>query len=273
MRGTPLRVLHQRNGWYLVQTPDEYLGWMDDGLVLFTKEEFNSWTRQPKVIVTAPCAHTVASLSSDSDIVSDVVAGDIVKLVNEQGEWYNVEYPDGRRGFLARTAAEPLAIWLANRSEAPEQIIATAKRFMGVPYLWGGTSPKAMDCSGFTKTVFFLHGVMLPRDASQQARIGLPITPAANFENVQVGDLLLFGKKDDRTQRESVTHVGIYLCNGRFIHESEYERINSVYPHDPLYSPRRAEMLLRAVRLIGVGEECGVRRLSSLLYYQCHEQP
>ena len=61
---------------------------------------------------------------------------------------------------------------LKGAKDSPETIVATAYRFFGVPYLWGGTSVKGMDCSGFTKTVYFLNGVLLPRDASQQVARG-----------------------------------------------------------------------------------------------------
>ena len=185
--------------------------------------------------------------------------------------FYEVEYPDGRTGYLSREAAEPYARWLASANDTPAKIVATARRFIGVPYFWGGTSAKALDCSGFTKTVYFLNGVLLPRDASQQALVGVPVTVADNFSGFEPGDLLFFGTKATPERREKVTHVGISLGGGKFIHEGGDVRINSLDTNDPEYSEPRHKSFLRAKRIIGAGEEYGIRRLRQLPEYTSHE--
>jgi len=266
--GTPLRILKREEGWYYVQTPDEYLGWTDDVIAIFTKDEFEHWTRHPKVIITATYAHVLSSTAKGSDIVSDVVAGNILKLEKEEGKFFAVEYPNGKRGFVAKEYAELYETWRGNADPFPERIISTAKRFMGVPYLWGGTSAKAMDCSGFTKTVFFLNGVQLPRDASQQALVGVPVELTEDFKHVKMGDLVFFGRKATAERPERVTHVGIYIDNYKFIHEGGDVRINSFSPNDPDYSEYRTRTLLGVRRVIGVGEEHGVRRINAIPYYR-----
>lgn len=270
--GTPLKLLKQQDGWYYVQTPDEYLGWTDDMIAVFNKEEYGNWSRQRKVIVTSTYAHSYLSMAKESEVVSDIVAGNILKLIGMDEKFFEVEYPKGKKAFVSRNDAEPLNQWLANAKDASETIIKTAKCFMGVPYLWGGTSSKAMDCSGFTKTVFFLNGVLLPRDASQQVLVGEPVSVADNFQHLRKGDLVFFGKKATAERKERVTHVGIYIANCKFIHESGDVRINSFNPKDPDYSEYRTNMLLRATRVIGVGEDKGIRRLVSFPYYAGVEQ-
>ncbi len=269
--GTPLKILKREQGWLYVQTPDEYLGWTDDKIILFNQSEYENWLNQPKIIVTTTYSHSYASTVDKNEVVSDIVAGNIFKLEGEQGKYYHVEYPNGKSAFVLKDDSRPLEEWLRNAKDTPETIIATAKRFMGVPYLWGGTSTKAMDCSGFTKIVYFLNGVMLPRDASQQALVGEPVSIADNYQHLKKGDLVFFGRKATPERNEKVTHVGIYLDNKKFIHEGGDVRINSFNPADENYSEHRTTSLLRAARVIGVGEDRGIRRLASIPYYKSNE--
>jgi cell wall-associated NlpC family hydrolase len=268
--GTPLRVLNHDDGWYLVQTPEDYLGWTDDMVAMMTKDEYERWSLRQKVIVTTTYAH-VYRMKEKTETVGDIVAGNILALQSADSKWFEVEYPNGKQGLVAKEDATPLDEWLAQAKDNPESIVATAKRFMGVPYLWGGTSTKAMDCSGFTKTVFFLNGVLLPRDASQQALVGEPVQLLEDRTGLKTGDLVFFGRRATAERGERVTHVGIYLDDDKFIHEGGDVRINSFNPKDENYSEFRASTLLSARRVIGVGEERGVRRLASIPYYRTND--
>ena len=92
-----------------------------------------------------------------------------------------------------------------------DEIVATARRFLGIPYSWGGSSPhEGFDCSGLTMTVYRLNGLNLPHSSRGQYRIGIPI----NKSRLRKGDLIFFSTK----RRRRVTHVGIYIGNDRFIH-------------------------------------------------------
>lgn len=91
------------------------------------------------------------------------------------------------------------------------RLLATARRFLGVPYRMGGTSARAFDCSGFTMRVFQMQGIPLPRTADVQYRMGVPVPPGQE----QPGDLVFF-----ETYLPGPSHVGIYVGNGRFIHAS-----------------------------------------------------
>jgi len=270
--GTPLKVLKkERGGWYLVQTSDDYLGWTDDMIVMMTGEEYEQWVARPKVIVTTEFGWARQSKVKGSQVVSDIVAGALLALKQDAGTHFEVLYPDGRAAYVPRESAQLFTAWLAHAKDTPESIISTAKRFFGVPYLWGGTSAKGLDCSGFTKTVYYLNGVILPRDASQQALVGddVEITPA--MEQVKAGDLLFFGGSAKEGKPERVTHVAISLGGKRFIHESGDVRFNSLDPADPDYAKNREESFLSVKRIIGAGEHAGVRRLANIPYYRGNE--
>ena len=95
---------------------------------------------------------------------------------------------------------------------------------MGSGYLWGGTTTKLTDCSGLAKVSYFSNAIILQRDASQQALTG-KIIKAEDWKDARLGDLVFFGTKTGR-----VTHVGIYLHDGKYIHCSGQVKINSVDP-------------------------------------------
>lgn len=163
-----------------------------------------------------------------------------------------MQYPDGREAFVKKSDAMTVSDWLKKNRLTGESIVHTAKQLTGVPYLWGGTSVKGMDCSGFTKQVYFMHGVILARDASQQVRYGRLIDETGDFSDAFPGDLVFFGTKATvESPKERVVHVGIYIGNKRFIHASDYVHINSFDHADPLYDEFNAHRYLRTKRVIG----------------------
>jgi cell wall-associated NlpC family hydrolase len=268
--GTPLKVLKKQGGWFLIQTPDEYLGWTEDLVAMMTAEEYAAWQAKRKVIVTADHTSSHAGPGARDLPVSDLVAGCILALKGATASHFAVEYPDGRTAYVRRTDVELLDGWLARAKDTPETIVATAQRFIGVPYLWGGTSAKGLDCSGYAKTVYFLNGVLLPRDAGQQVHVGDSIDTSAEM-NLQPGDLLFFGSAATADRPERVTHVGISLGGKRFIHESVHVHVSSLDPADADYAEPLHRRFLRAKRIIGAGEEAGVRRLAQIPYYAGYE--
>ncbi len=266
--GTPVRFLKERGDWFLVQTPDDYLGWSDDHIIRMKPEEYASWVAKPKVIVTAEIAFVRTGLDPSSEVVSDVVAGGLLGLIRDVGTAFEVVFPDGRTGILEKKDAEPYGKWLSGVRDTPESIVTTARRFLGVPYLWGGTSAKAFDCSGFTKIVYFLNGIVIPRDASQQAEIGVTVDPKEDFRAVQPGDLLFFGRKAGDQKPARVTHVAISLGGRKFIHEPSFVQVNSIDPADSLYSRDRDDSFLGVRRIIGQDERAGVRYLTRMEGYR-----
>lgn len=90
-------------------------------------------------------------------------------------------------------------------------LIATAKTFLGSPYVWGGETTAGFDCSSFTQYVMKQNGITIPRTAAEQYAVGTPV----DKENLQVGDLIFF-----TTYKPGASHVGFYMGNNQFIHDS-----------------------------------------------------
>ncbi|SKB51597.1 Cell wall-associated hydrolase, NlpC family [Salegentibacter holothuriorum] len=217
--GMPLKVYKKQGGWYYVQTPEGYLAWVDyGGIENMTKEEFSAWKSQEKLIFTEPTGNSYSEANSNSQTVSDLVAGNVLELLREQNNFYWVAYPNGKKAFVEKAYAQPYQEWVASLEQNKEDLVATANKLMGLPYLWGGTSSKGVDCSGYTKTIYFLNGMVIPRDASQQIRTGDIVDSDKNFENLEKGDLLFFGKPATDSTSERVIHVGMWIGDNKFIH-------------------------------------------------------
>jgi len=249
--GMPLRVLDRQGGWYRVQTPDQYIAWLEGGSFRrLDRAGLDRWQRARKLIVTSNQTTSRADANSTSLPVSDLVAGDLLEILGEQGDYFQAGYPDGRRAHILKTEVQPYEDWLSSLKISESSLVQTGQRFLGLPYLWGGTSAKGVDCSGFTKTVFFLNGYVLPRDASQQALTGEAIDTKTGFETLRPGDLLFFGtKREDGSDR--VVHVAMWIGKGRFMHASDMVQINSLDPAAPDYDGYNHQRFLFAKRLLG----------------------
>ena len=248
--GFPVRILEKRGGWIRAVTPEGYIAWVTSGSVQpMNQTEFNDWTKSQRLVVTTHYTLFRESPAANSAVISDGVWGNIVRYDGVSGDYYKVILPNGKSAYLLKTHAEDFTKWIESRDPSAENIISTAKQFSGFPYMWGGTSVKAVDCSGFTKTVFYLNGVILERDASQQALTGEDVDISNGFENLKPGDLLFFGSKATEEKKERITHVGIHIAKGEFIHSATSVRINSLVPDAPNYY-EGSNRLVRAKRLI-----------------------
>lgn len=267
--GMPVRVL-ERDGWYRIQTPDDYIAWTHRVSVLpVTREEMTAWNRAEKVVVTSHYAFVYSQPDRRSQTVSDIVAGNRLKLEGTKGGFYRVSYPDGRQGYVEKSVALPEREWRKSLKQDAASIIRTAHTLMGVPYLWAGTSSKGVDCSGFVRTVLFMHDIIIPRDASQQAYVGQHIDIAPDFSNLQPGDLVFFGRKATPERKERVVHVAIYIGNRRFIHSQGDVRISSFDPQDELFDEYNLGRLLFAVRVLPyINKEKGLNTTATNEHYQ-----
>lgn len=186
-------------------------------------------------------------------------------------------------GFISIAQGEGSAESIS--SETTEAIIAEAQKLLGVPYLWGGMSAKGVDCSGLVRISHIMNGILLPRNASQQVKCGdrvevprqarndreqarndregatndregatndreagLRLEMLKRIENLERGDLVFFGTPETDEKPMRITHVGIYLGEGKIIHSSHMVRINSLIPGEEDYY-ENAWKMVAAVRL------------------------
>jgi len=123
-----------------------------------------------------------------------------------------------------------------------DEIVETAKEFLGTKYVWAANGPDCFDCSGFTKYVYKQHGITLPRYSGHQAQVGTTVS----FDELQKGDLVFFDT--EKKFKGRVTHVGIYIGNGKFIHASSAKKQVTItsFNEKPFYKRR----FLRGERII-----------------------
>ena len=266
--GTPVRIL-QEDEWYRVQTPDNYISWVNSSSIYpMNKAEFNAWSKADKIVVTSHYGFTYEKPDANSQTVSDIVSGDMLKWDGVEGDFYKVSYPDGRKAYLLQKEGAPESKWVDGASLNAENMIRTGKTLMGVPYLWGGMSAKGLDCSGFVRTVMFLNGVILPRDASQMAGVGEKIDVSNGFDNLKPGDLLFFGRKATPEVSERIIHVAIYMGHQKFIHSQGFVHISSFNPEDKEYDQYNLNRLVGAGRIIGNVGNAGISTVKTNPFYQ-----
>ncbi|HBX45466.1 NlpC/P60 family protein [Limibacterium fermenti] len=267
--GMPVKILDEQGGWRRIQTPEKYIGWINRSVQPMTESELDSYRRQPKIVITRLYTSSYEKANARSQQVSDLVTGNTLAVTGTKGKYYRVVYPDGRKAFVPKADAENEQDWFSHIQQTPEAVTHTALKFMGIPYVWGGTSAKGLDCSGFTKTVYLHHGILLARDASQQVLYGKLIDDTADFTEAQPGDLVFFGTPASNDQpRERVVHVGIYLGDKKFIHASDHIRISSFDPADPLYDAYNSGRYLRTKRILGEVGTPGIEEIRGNDFYR-----
>lgn len=246
MLGTPLKVFKKANDWFLVQTPDGQIAWIDSpAIVLMDEQEMETWKANEKIIFTELFGVSYLNPHFTDRIESDLVMGCILEKVGEDPLFYEVAYPDGRLAYIRKNESAVLNQWLSKVENKPEALVRTAYSFFGFPFLWGGTSPKGVDCSGLTKTLFYIHGTIIPRDLRQQLNSGKAVDASGGFENLQPGDLLFFGVAE---QPDTPSHVGMWIGHNSFIHVSGRVKITSMDPESPLYEDTYRKNFLKARR-------------------------
>lgn len=261
LMGTVVEIVGESGYWREIVSPQPYKAWTTEKtLVEMTSEEIQEYKEAPKYMFAELYGHIYMEPSEKSQTICDLVGGDVMRMVHKngkaviKGKWAMVMLPSGKTGWVQKSAVEELGERIDIRMgegsgnmisrERMEAIISSAHQLLGVPYLWGGMSAKGVDCSGLVRISAIMNGVLLPRNASQMIKCGIPV----QLDQLQRGDLVFFGTAASDEKPMRVTHVGIYLGDNHIIHSSHLVRINSLDPEDPDYY-ENAHRLIAACRL------------------------
>jgi len=275
--GTKVDILQKSKGEYRVRTPEGYIAWVPTSSVAaFNAAEFEKWNNADKIIYTTEFGKSYSKADKKSLRVSDLVYGNILALTKETKGFYEVKYPDGRIAFIPKEEAISFEKWVNSRKLTEENVLSSAKTMLGLPYLWGGTSVKGVDCSGFTKTSYFMNGYIIPRDASQQVLAGDKVEilgadgnfdSAIALKNLKPADLLFFAAGKANNPNARVTHVALYLGNGEFIHSAGTVRINSMLKDAANYDDFQTRTVVAARRYIG-SSDTQIQKIKDNSYYK-----
>ena len=183
-----------------------------------------------------------AAAGTSYDTVASIPGGTVLELEGVDNGWDKVTY-SGKTGYVSSDyitiTTEPDATETAS-SDLGAQIVAYAEEYLGTPYVLGGNGPNQFDCSGFTKYVYSHFGYTLNRTATDQLQNGVSVSK----DELQPGDLVFFKYRTSKP----VSHVGIYIGNGEFIHASTNRYVVQI---DQMESGHYANVYVYARRIIG----------------------
>ena len=214
--GTNLSIEASQEGWHHVLLPDQYCGWIQARQVRTYAPADPLYASTGQV---AEVQNLMAFLYYEPDGTAhapalQITIGARLELVEAQEDWVGVALPEGAVRWMRRGDLVIADAGSPRPRRSVEQVIRTAKRFLGLPYLFGGTTPLGIDCSGFVQLVYGLNGVHLLRDSRIQ--VTQPDLAPVEREGLQAGDLLFFG-------RERISHEGLYIGAGEFIHATSHQ--------------------------------------------------
>jgi cell wall-associated NlpC family hydrolase len=222
--GDNVRILKkERNAdgedWYQVETPDTYKGWIISSALRFLKPGDKPYASTGKIfVVTALLANTYREPDvTKHKPVKVAPISAILEVVEERdARWLQVALPCGTKVWIQRGDGEVREAPMVWPRTSPEDMVALSKRFIGLPYFWGGTSPLGFDCSGFVQLIYKMGGVPILRDADIQFEGSGLAEVAAGDE--AAGDLVFFG-----SAKNKIGHVGMMIDAESFIDATVHE--------------------------------------------------
>lgn len=213
--GSTVEVMEEKPGWDKVRTNDQYTGWMP-------LQDIRQLGRGESAYASSGRLAQVSSLTANLYRETDVTSHQPVLRVpfetrleviaegkGDGSRWLQVRLPDQRTAWIQSGDVD-----LAPRKLSIEESIALGRRFLGLTYTWGGRSSFGYDCSGFTQMLVRSRGIIMPRDADLQSAWTGAL--AIKRKKLRAGDLLFFGSADH------ITHTGMFIGHGRFIHDTTY---------------------------------------------------
>lgn len=234
-KGDQVIIIREVGDWYLVDY-NLLIGYMSKDYVTFSERDNIDLGYG---VVESGSVNLRSTPGVDGDLLATLEEGETAYIIGLNCGWYKVMY-EGQTGYIR---SDLIALTEAPRNNsqtvigtAPsvntigQKIVNQAEKYLGVPYVWGGTTTKGFDCSGFTQYVFKEMGYSLKRTAAQQLTNGTAVTG-----ELKPGDLVFF--KNTYKTNKAASHVGIYIGNNMFIHAGGSKVQITSLDHE-YYAPR-----------------------------------
>lgn len=214
--GTIVEQLKVNGSWIFVRLPDGYLGWVYKN---YLKTAAPS---QSTHYICEPVSLLRVSPDEDAPVSSRLLGGTAVCATHINNGFQYVTAGGQMEGWLPITHLRAQETLPNSAAEQRNQMVQDSRRFIGIPYNWGGITAFGLDCSGYVRLLHKLSGILIPRDADMQFLAGKPVEPP-----FQPGDLLFFGSA---SSHRSISHVGMSIGGWQIIHASRPN--NGVYEDD-----------------------------------------
>ena len=213
------------NGWYGIQL-DSVKGYVSASYIKLLEEAAPVVTAEVSAVsasaaqsestyvkVTADALNVRTGPGTGYSKVGSLAKGRCVKVVSVQSGWYQIE-----QGYVSAAYVEETDYTPAAASSKGQELANIALQYVGYSYVYGGASPRVgFDCSGLVQYACAQLGYSINRTASAQLQNGVTVS----WDELAPGDLVFF-KKPGSTTSKPVTHVGMYIGSGQFVHASDY---------------------------------------------------
>jgi cell wall-associated NlpC family hydrolase len=213
--GTGVLSLEKQSGWIRIRTADGYTGWIPSADVKAqSKTAYGSAGNSVRVTAISANVYREPDVTEHAPILRlpwEALLEPAADAKEESVRWTKVRLVDGETGWVQRgdVGEKPAPLSISDT-------LQLAHRFLGTTYTWGGVSSFGFDCSGFTQMLERQRGIEMPRDADLQA--GWTGVIPVDRKDLQPGDLLFFGAGPSR-----ITHTGMYIGQGEFIHDTTHD--------------------------------------------------
>lgn len=225
--------------WYKIKLGEEEYGYVRSDLITSDLSQVKSEGK-----VTGSVVNIRKEPTTDSESLGKITEGTVVEINDISGEWYQISY-SGKTGYVHSDYLEIVVSNLTSRSGAGSskvrKVIEIVKNQLGKRYVWGAEGPSTFDCSGLMKYAYGQVGIALNRVSSDQAKNGIEVSKS----NLQPGDLVFFSGINSSSSSSRISHVGMYIGNGEFIHAANSKRgvvkdsLNTSYYSNHFVTARR----------------------------------
>lgn len=247
-KGTEVSVTDNEGDWYKAEYNDT-TGWIHADYIEVKDKSIGTG------VVTGSVVNVRSEPSTESEVLAKFEKGVKLEIYERSGKWYRIKLEDGSYGWMhsdylvirqetasrgsvkrqstsdqadkaeaasaenAETESAESSAAKDSNSELRQKIVEYAKTLIGIKYKYGGSTPKGFDCSGFVKYVYNHFGIDIARTSAEQSTGGKAVKKA----DLQPGDLVFFDTIEDGKLND-ISHVGIYIGDGKFIHASTYQK-------------------------------------------------